>query len=227
MSLSHAQQALAVARLRIFPLATSSISAIFSYLTHEYVAGFKHRDVSYEARSAVVPGWWDHIRAQTALIRLGSFSSTFIFALLNTYPSTLAGFLGDGTKGKVGPLAGNLYLIGGLLSECLTLFYHFDKFPVYCVLACSAPRMKRNTVNRVPANVRENHLGMFYFVQTVIRQFVPLQLNVLMVAKEPAAKREAGLDKFLRIDYVRGWTKSYPAWAFIFAATMVWVADQL
>lgn len=79
----------------------------------------------------------------------------------------------------------------------------------------------------MPANAKKTVSGIAYFGQTVIRQFVPLQLNVLMVAKEPAAKREAALDKFLRMDYVRGWTTGFPTCALMLAATTAWVADQL
>lgn len=69
--------------------------------------------------------------------------------------------------------------------------------------------------------------GIAYFAQTVARGFVPLQLNVMMVAKQPAAKREAALDKFLRMDFVRGWTAGFPVCVLFLAATTAWVADQL
>lgn len=135
MFLTHSQQALAVAVLRIAPLVTSTTSATFAYLSHAYVAGFKHREVSYEARSAVIPGWWDHIRPLSLVIIWGSFIPSFIFGLLNAYNATLGGLLGDGTRGMVGPLAGKLYLIGGWVSKYLAfvlpsfLFFSFFPFP--------------------------------------------------------------------------------------------------
>ena len=63
MPLSASQQILGIALLRISPVFLAAVSGTFSYISHEYVAAFKHRAVSFEARQAVLPGWWEIGRA--------------------------------------------------------------------------------------------------------------------------------------------------------------------
>ena len=138
MVLSPYQQTAGLALLRISPVFLAAVSGTFSYISHEYVAAFKHKDVTYEARSAVIPGWWDHIRPVSLPVIWLSFIPNFFLGVANSRSSTLWGWLGDGSKGAVGPLASKLYLIGGLVS----IFMDFQRgwtagFPV-CVLFLAA-----------------------------------------------------------------------------------------
>ena len=182
--LNPSQQAIGLAFLRIAPLGISAISWTFSYLTHEYVAAFKQRDVPYDARLATVPGWWIHIRDATVGFRLFSFSSNILLGILNARGSTLFDLLGDGSKSTVPPLAARAYLAGSFFSA-------------------------------------------LYYIITIWWQFVPLQLDVLMVPKLPPAKREAGIDRFIRMDNLRLWTTSFPMLVGFAVATTLWVANLL
>lgn len=116
MPLSPSTQLLGLALFRISPVFIAAVSGTFSYISHEFVAAFKHRAVSYEARHAVLPGWWDHIRPVSLPVIWLSFIPNFFLGLANAKSSTLWGWLGDGSVGAVGPLAAKLYAIAGIVS---------------------------------------------------------------------------------------------------------------
>ena len=116
MTLTPSQQLFGLALLRISPVFLAAVSGTFSYISHEFVAAFKHRAVSFEARQAVLPGWWDHIRPVSLPVIWLSFIPNFFLGLANARSSTLWGWLGDGSVGAVGPLAANLYTIAAIVS---------------------------------------------------------------------------------------------------------------
>lgn len=153
MVLSPYQQTAGLALLRISPVFLAAVSGTFSYISHEYVSAFKHKDVTYEARSAVIPGWWDHIRPVSLPVIWLSFIPNFFLGVANARSSTLWGWLGDGSKGAVGPLASKLYLIGGIVS----IIY----FPHTIYRGFVPLQTKAMMVAKVPAEKREWALNEF------------------------------------------------------------------
>jgi hypothetical protein len=146
MPLTPSQQLLGLALFRISPVFLAAVSGTFSYISHEFVAAFKHRAVSFEARQAVLPGWWDHIRPVSLPVIWLSFIPNFIIGLANAKSSTLWGWLGDGSVGAVGPLAATLYRIGAIVSIAYfphTIYRGFVPLQTKAIMVESCPKEKR------------------------------------------------------------------------------------
>lgn len=69
-------------------------------------------------------------------------------------------------------------------------------------------------------------ISVAYFISTFAQSLVPLNYQ-MMDAKEPPAKREVALVKFLRRDYIRAVTTAGPAFVCFLAGAALWAAELL
>lgn len=114
MSLTPPQQALGLTALRLAPLVLSTAGGTFCWISHEFVAGFTHRDVPAEGRLATMPGWWQHIRAVSLRLIFWTWVPNAALGLLNASSSNLFGLLGP--VRPVGLWSSRAYLLGGLIT---------------------------------------------------------------------------------------------------------------